>query len=171
MPCTLDAWLKSGAAHITWEWLHWLSYCPKRAFLLVFCEPRGQEIKKYFWNLNDLGVCDIKSPKTVLSDSSQDSTSAWFLFTLNLGGPSATNGVQLNLLCITSKLSHAGPHGFDFLEHSFLGSPFGIQVPFCGKSMPQQALQQWKLNSYIIWHWVNYLDLKLNWTFRWLLSS
>ena len=74
MPCNLDAWLKSGAAHITLEWLHWLSYCPKRAFLLVFSEPRGEEIKKYvyFWNLNDLGVCDIKSPKTVPNDSSQD---------------------------------------------------------------------------------------------------
>ena len=65
--------------------------------------------------------------------------SAWFLLTLNLGGASVTNGVQWNILCITSKLSHAGPHGFDFLEHSFLGSPFGIQVPFCGKSMPRTS--------------------------------
>ena len=41
---TLVAWLKSGAADITLEWLNWLSYCPKSAFLLVFCEPRGEEI-------------------------------------------------------------------------------------------------------------------------------
>lgn len=59
LPCTLAASLNSGAAHLSLEQFRWFSYCPKVAFLLIFCEPRGEEILKYTYDQNLNGLVSV----------------------------------------------------------------------------------------------------------------